>query len=263
MIQTKSKILFNQEVAPSCWKMQLLAPEIAKQAQPGQFVHLRCTENYSPLLRRPFSLHRTSERKIEILYQIIGQGTRLLAEKVQGETVDLLGPLGRAFQVKDQPEIIVLVAGGVGIAPLYFLAETLLKKPSLNSKLILFYGVKSKENLLGYGDLKKLRINLEIATEDGSLGFEGEILQLFQSRLLSLPSQSLQVFACGPLGMLKNIASLSLKYNFPAQVSLEKTMGCGIGVCRGCVIKGSQGYLRVCKEGPVFPVEDIDWAAIS
>ena len=263
MIQTKGKILFNREVAPSCWRMQLLAPEIVRQAQPGQFVHLRCTETYSPLLRRPFSLYRASEGKIEILYQIIGQGTQLLTEKVQGETVDLLGPLGRAFQVKGQSEIIVLLAGGVGIAPLYFLAETLLKKRRLNSKLILFYGVKSRENLLGHQDLKKLRVNLEIATEDGSLGFEGKILQLFQSRLPNLLNQSLQVFACGPLGMLKNIASLSLKYNFPTQVSLEETMGCGIGACRGCVIKGSRGYLRVCREGPVFSVEDIDWAAIS
>lgn len=253
MYQIKTKILFNQKVISGHYKMGLYAPRIAQEAKPGQFVHVRTEDGYDPLLRRPFSIYKSEDERIEIFYKVVGSGTELLSRKKTGNRIDILGPLGQGFKISPNSKRIVLVAGGMGIAPLYFLAERLDRKD-----ILLLLGAESKGKILYLEDLKNLNVEVQIATEDGSQGHKGLLSKLFY-HLIKKNSQIDLVYACGPVPMLKEIAQLSLKYKIPCQVSLEQSMGCGIGVCRGCIIKGESGYLRVCSDGPVFQARQILW----
>ena len=253
MYQIKAKILFNEKIISGHYKMRLYAPEIAQEAKPGQFVHIKIRDGYDPLLRRPFSIHRCEGEKIEILYKVVGRGTEFLSRKKIGNEIDTLGPLGQGFKISPDLRRIVLVAGGMGIAPLYFLAEKLNRED-----ILILLGAESKGKILYLENLKNLNVKVQIATEDGSQGYKG-LLSEFFFHLLKEDSQIDLVCACGPIPMVKKIAQLSLKYKIPCQVSLEQRMGCGIGVCLGCTIKGESSYLRVCSDGPVFQANQIRW----
>jgi len=253
MYQIKAKILFNEKIISGHYKMCLHALGIAQEAKPGQFVHIKIKDGYDPLLRRPFSIHRCEGEKIEILYKVVGRGTEFLSRKKVGNEIDTLGPLGQGFKISPDLKKIVLVAGGMGIAPLYFLAEKLNRE-----NILILLGAESKEKVLYLENLKNLNVKVQIATEDGSQGYKG-LLSEFFFHLLKENSQIDLVCACGPIPMLKKIAQLSLKYKIPCQVSLEQRMGCGIGVCLGCTIKGESSYLRVCSDGPVFQANQILW----
>jgi len=278
MYQIKAKILSNEKIIPGYYKMRLHAPGMAQEAKPGQFVHIKVKDGYDPLLRRPFSIYKSEGEKIEILYKVVGRGTELLSRKKIGNKIDILGPLGQGFKINPDLKRIVLVAGGMGIAPLYFLAERLfgckngrdekrskgqsLLNDSLRNKnlpdILVILGSGSKENMLCLEDFRNLDIKVAVATEDGSQGYKG-LVSDFLSHLLQEDSQIDLLCACGPIPMLKKIAQLSLKYKIPCQVSLEQRMGCGIGACLGCIIKGESGYLRVCSDGPVFQANQILW----
>jgi len=253
MYQIKTKILSNKKIIPGYYKMCLDAPEIAEEARPGQFVHIRVKDGYDPLLRRPFSIHKSQEGKIEILYKVVGRGTEFLSGEKIGGRIDILGPLGQGFKEKADFKRVILVAGGIGVAPLYFLTERL-----VGNDILVLLGAESEKKVLCLEDFRNLNINLEIATEDGSQGYNGLVSDLFLSVLRERPQVDL-VCACGPTPMLKKVAQLSLRYKVPCQVSLEQRMGCGIGACRGCTIKGQNGYLRVCCDGPVFDAHQILW----
>lgn len=253
MYQIKTKILFNEKIISGHYKICLHAPEIAQEAKPGQFVHIRVKDGYDPLLRRPFSIYKSENERIEIFYKVVGSGTKLLSKKKTGNKIDILGPLGQGFKISPNLKRIVLLAGGMGIAPLYFLAEKLNRKD-----IFILLGAENKEKILYLEDLKNLKVKVQIATEDGSQGYKGLLSELF-FHLIKKNSQIDLVCACGPIPMLKKIAQLSLKYKIPCQVSLEQRMGCGIGVCLGCTIKGKSGYLRVCSDGPVFQAQQILW----
>ncbi|MCD6472137.1 dihydroorotate dehydrogenase electron transfer subunit [Candidatus Aerophobetes bacterium] len=271
MHQIKAKILYNQKVIEKCYKISLHAPEVAQESYPGQFVHIRCTEGYNPLMRRPFSIYKADKGKIEILYKVVGKGTHLLSSKRIGEKVDILGPLGRGFKINSSlVRRVVLVAGGIGIAPLYFLASKLMKILEKKQKEknfiplpLIIIGAENEKKILEEEAFKALMVEVKIATDDGSKGFKGKATDFFASLFL-IPKflSSVDVYACGPLLMLKKIANLSYKYGFPCQLSLEQKMGCGIGACLGCVVKGRNGYLRVCKDGPVFDAREIDWNGV-
>jgi len=272
MHQIRARILSNQRIIEKCYKMSLYAPGVAQEVYPGQFIHIRCTEGCNPLMRRPFSIYKAEGEKIEILYELVGKGTDLLSGKRVGEEVDILGPSGRGFKINLPLRRAVLVAGGIGVAPLYFLASKLMevlekegkRRENLISLPLVLIGAKNEEEILEEEEFKNLKVEVKIATDDGSKGFKGEVTDFFAS--LFLISESLffvNVYACGPLSMLKKIAMLSHKYEFPCQLALEQKMGCGIGACLGCVIKGKNGYLRVCKDGPVFDAREIDWDVIN
>lgn len=278
MYQIKTKILSNKRIIPKHYKICLDAPEIAGEAKPGQFVHIKVKKGYDPLMRRPFSIHKSEEGKIELLYKIVGRGTEILSWQKTGKKIDTLGPLGQGFKWNADVKRIVLVAGGMGVAPLYFLAERLascknggadkwskeqflLNDYSRNKNLgdvLIILGSESKENILCLEDFRNLDIKVKVATEDGSQGYKG-LVSDFLFHLLQKDLQTDLLYACGPLPMLKKIAKLSSRYKIPSQVSLEQRMGCGIGACRGCAIAGQNGYLRVCRDGPVFWVQQICW----
>lgn len=254
------EVVSNQVVAPGYYKMVLASERINRQAKPGQFVHIRCAESFEPLLRRPFSFHAVDSETFSLLYQVIGRGTALLSQKKPRQSVNVLGPLGQGFQVFAQDERAILVGGGIGVAPLLFLAKELVSK---KKQVLLLFGAKTKDNLLAVSDFKGLGVEVRLTTEDGSAGTKGLISDLFEQALLTTKKPlRTTVYTCGPEEMLARITTISLIYDFPCQVSLEAAMACGVGACLSCVVLTKQGYKRVCREGPVFDGGEIEWEKI-
>lgn len=263
IIQLSSNISFNREVSTGYFKAVLECPQIASKALPGQFVQVRVCPSLDPLLRRPLSIHRVGlkQSSIEILYQVIGKATGILSQKKPGDSLDIIGPLGKGFDYPKQPRSAgnrehLLIAGGMGTAPLVFLAEKLKEG---RSKTIVLIGAKTKSQLLCEEEFKKLDCEVKISTDDGSKGFKGRVTELLKKELSSVGCQLSAIYGCGPKPMLKELSRISQEYKIRAQISLEAHMACGIGACLGCVIETTVGFMRVCKEGPVFDADKINW----
>lgn len=269
MYQGKMKILVNDKIAPEYYKMALSAPEIIKTAIPGQFIHIKVSDSYEPLLRRPFGIHSIRNKDtIEILYRVVGKGTALLSEKKAGEELDVLGPLGNGFEInKERIEKVTLIAGGAGVAPLFFLTQKLI---DYSKNIMVLIGARTKELIFCEQEFKDLGLDVQIATEDGSYGHKGLVTDLLWSLFHPLiPASGGQhhltplLFACGPSIMLRAVTNFSIKNNLPSQLSLESQMACGVGACLGCAIKVKNGtktlYKRVCKDGPIFEANEIIW----
>lgn len=259
MQENPVKILSNRCVASDTFLLQLGSPELAASARPGQFLMVRVNDSIDPVLRRPFSVCGTEEGGIvKILYKVVGRGTKFLSDKKEGEFISVLGPLGKGFMTTDLPESSILVGGGIGIAPLMFLYRHLETSDS-----IFLTGFRTSDEII---DPASAGNNIEavIATDDGSMGFSGRVTDLLIKKLELYNQGETGIYACGPLPMLKAVAGISVKYGIPCQVSMETFMACGLGVCQGCVIRAestavNRQYLHVCKEGPVFDINEIDW----
>jgi len=266
ILQQKIPIISCERINPIFFRLRFFSPRIARESNPGNFIHVRINENGFPLLRRPFSIHKLAREKgtFDILFKVVGPGTKLLSQRRPGQELDVLGPLGNAFSIpKRLNQDIIVVAGGMGIAPLFFLASELCSdKKKDSSKISLLYGVRDKDEFLCLSDLKTLGTELLFATEDGCQGFKGMVTQLFlkQIQKRSKPKK-IRVFACGPPEMLKRMSEYSRKYTFDCEVSLENHMPCGLGACMGCVVKYGKKdkftYKRVCKDGPVFDAREV------
>jgi dihydroorotate dehydrogenase electron transfer subunit len=253
MFQIKAKLLYNKRVRGSCFCGIIDAPKIAKKAYPGQFVNVKISPDSDPLLRRPFSIHKVKGSSIKILYEVVGLATRILSEKKAGEYLDIIGPLGKGFSIINS-RISILVAGGMGVAPLVFLAEKIKK-----GKTLVLIGAKTKGQILCEKDFRGLGYEVKIATDDGTKGFRGYASELLEKILRNnkTTKQRTTIYACGPRPMLKAITQISKTYKIPAQISLEEHMACGFGACLGCVVNTKDGFQRVCKEGPVFAADQI------
>ena len=261
----KARILSNKKVGNAYYKMAMDTPYIARTAMPGQFVQVRCSESLEPFLRRPFSIHRMKAqgsglRGIEILYEVVGKGTGILSRKKEGEFADVLGPLGNGFTLPERPSLeprAIIIAGGIGVAPLVFLAEELKKK---KIKTIVLIGAKTKSLILCEKDFKKITPEVYVSTDDGTYGCKGLVSKLFNKILKTTESRfETIVYVCGPQGMLRCIADICQERNFECQVSLEENMACGLGACMGCAVKTRSGNKLACKDGPVFNASDVIW----
>ena len=258
-------VAHREQVTPLHVLLRLHAPLLVAAARPGQFVHVRVTEACDPLLRRPFSVMRTEAATglVDVLFQVVGRGTEALGQVVEGQTLDLLGPLGTPFLLPTGGSV-VLVAGGVGVAPLVFLAEALAESPT-DYGLTGLFGARTESLLCCWLELAARCSEFEAVTEDGSLGRSGLVTEALAERLSTAPHPP-TVYACGPLPMLAEVARLCEAAGAPAWVSLERWMGCGVGACLGCVVPARRAgwprYVRVCHEGPVFAAQDLDWEAM-
>jgi len=250
-LQLKFKIISNLPVGGKYFKLTLDAGKIAQRAIPGQFIMLKVSDGLSPLLRRPLGVHRVNKNKVELLYEVIGPGTKILMQKKPGEYLDIIGPLGNGFTLKQRP---VLIAGGMGVAPLVFLAGKLSRQ-----KPLVLIGAKTKNHILCVKEFKKFSCAVKIATDDGSLGFKGRVTDLFRDYLSTINHRTLTIYACGPKPMLREVAAISQKYSVPAQISLEAHMSCGFGACMGCAVETKAGQKRVCQDGPVFDSQEVIW----
>jgi len=218
-----------------------------------------------PLLRRPFGVCDVNGKVISVLVKIIGPATILLSKIDKGEVIDVLGPLGAGFDISHHDTEYLLVAGGIGIAPLLLTARTLLNE---NQKAALFFGGATKNDLPALEDFEKLGINVIPSTEDGSKGHKGLITTPLIDSLKKRNFNNPIILACGPPAMLKAVADIALQVKVPCQVSLETVMACGVGGCLGCVTEviqenkndlGAPCYERICREGPVFDSRKVVW----
>jgi dihydroorotate dehydrogenase electron transfer subunit len=260
MADEEGVIVSNREVAEGIFLASLNAPAIAGSAIPGQFVMIRVRDTLSPLLRRPFSICGTGGGgSVKILYAVVGEGTKILASLRPGEAVKLLGPLGEGFSRPPPEGRIFMVGGGMGIAPLLFLAD---KYRPLNGRFVA--GFKSSGKVFDFASEGFNLPNVMIVTEDGSVGRKALATELLSSMLDEDPGPCLRVYACGPFAMLKAAVSLVRRFKIPCEVSLEAHMACGLGACQGCAVPSAlrPGYLHVCKDGPVFDSEMIAWEAL-
>ncbi|MDD5505140.1 MAG: dihydroorotate dehydrogenase electron transfer subunit [Candidatus Omnitrophica bacterium] len=259
--QTKVKIVSHNKLKNNYWYLEFESGLIAKNACPGQFVEVKVSDRMYPLLRRPLSIHSVNKAKVKLIYEVIGPGTQILSKRNRGDFLDVIGPLGNGFKYsritkKSDQEKTILVAGGMGVAPLVFLAE----KIKLNKPLVLI-GARKKDQILCLPEFKTLGCKVIIATDDGSLGFKGKVTELLKE-ILSEAGQSNKpknIYACGPHFMLKAVNGISCEHNIASQLSLETHMACGFGACLGCVVSTKSGYKRVCKDGPVFSGKELTW----
>jgi len=254
--QIKAKIISNRKVTGNYWQCELSAAAIAQHASAGQFINIKVSDSLEPLLRRPLSIHAASGLNLKVFYEVLGGGTRILSERKPGEYLDIIGPLGNGFSISPAESAksrqAILVAGGMGVAPLVFLAKKI-KKGSL-----VILGAKTKSQILCEQEFKGAGCRLEIATDDGSRGFKGRVTGLLEKILRrNKNSGRLELFACGPALMLKTVAQLAEKNKIKAQLSLEAHMACGLGACLGCVVNTKSGFKRVCVDGPVFTAEEL------
>ncbi|MBA4397697.1 MAG: dihydroorotate dehydrogenase electron transfer subunit [Syntrophus sp. (in: bacteria)] len=259
----------NSEVREGHYLMSLRLPLSFDLPLPGQFVMVRLEGRKDMLLARPFSVsgfcREERDVRIEILYRVAGQGTRLLANLGIGEEVNISGPFGRPFEIPRNIRNVILVAGGVGIAPLrYLLACLQAQGPERTLCIDLFMGAKTVDELLEVETVRGLCDNLQVCTDDRSMGHPGRVTEPLENAIKSYPLNDTLVCACGPVGMIRRLAEILARYPLACQVSLEERMACGLGACLGCAVAvrgddGERQYRRVCKEGPVFDLRDILW----
>ena len=262
MLDKNFKIVFNEPVADRTYLMGLDAPEIVTAASPGQFVMIRVGPVMDPLLRRPFSICGTLQGEVLlILYKVVGRGTALMSKAKKGDRMTVLGPLGRGFSRPRAEQNPILVAGGIGIAPLFFLAQTVGEE-----NLEFLTGYRCAAEIVPFEKIGLKGASTIIATDDGSAGYHGFVTDLLRSQLENNRQGLTGLYACGPTAMLKQVAAVSLEKEIPCQMSLESFMACGIGACQGCAVKSSHQkelvYHLVCREGPIFSARSIDWGTL-
>ena len=262
-------VLENRLLAPAHFKLTLRAPQIAPRVEAGQFIQIRCTIEDDPLLPRPMSVYRADGERMEILYEVVGRGTALLAEAKRGDALDIYGPLGRPFWKVPEAKKIFLIGGGIGLAPFYALAEAFLKE---KSEITVLFGTRTRSRVVCEDEFKKLGVGFEVSTDDGSYGFRGRVTELLEKKLLGLPPKPpVALYACGPNVMMREACRIALLHNMPCQVSLDEPMACGFGICFGCAVKirrqatsgkqqeGEFTYKLACKDGPVFEAREVLW----
>jgi len=261
MLKDPAALIIRKKAWAGYVLLGLRSPRVARGAKPGQFLMVRVSGQPYPLLRRPLSIHACDEDGVEIFFARSGLGTGILADKKKGETLDILGPLGKGFVLPRVPKgkTFYLVGGGRGIAPLYFLARELQAR---GGHPRVFYGGKTEADLPLLRNFAAQKMEVFISTDDGSAGFPGLVTAMLEKELArSVPPA--QLFACGPDPMMKRIAEVAAERQIPAQLSLESIMGCGIGACWGCVRKvlrgGSAEWVKICEEGPVFAAGEVVW----
>ena len=267
-VDVLAEVLDNARLSDDYNVVSLAAPEIARLARPGQFVMVKPAAGLDPLLRRPFSVFEVlcapdgTPRGITILNKRVGVGTSLLFAARPGDRLACLGPLGTPFDVVDPPTHAWLVAGGVGLAPFATLAAALTAR---GTPTTLFYGARRATDLHRIEIFEPLGVRTLVATEDGSRGDHGFISAPLARELDRLDrGADVRLYACGPTAMMRAVASLAARHDRRCDVSLEQTMGCGMGGCYSCVVRvrgddGHAHFVRSCVAGPVFDARAILW----
>lgn len=248
----KFRITSTKSINPSTFILQFYSPEIASTSLPGQFINIKIDETSVPLLRRPFSIYNIVDNEVEIVFAVSGIGTKKLYQKKIGEYLDVIGPLGTPFNINGNEKNSILIGGGLGVAPLPLLTKALDKK---GKSIKTFLGAKTQNRLIT-AYLK----NLDVATDDGSLGYKGNVVDLLHKYLLNSDCSVIKIYGCGPTSMLKALIDITNEFKVQCEVSLETFMACGFGICQGCAVEMNQmnkKYSLTCKDGPVFNLKEI------
>jgi dihydroorotate dehydrogenase electron transfer subunit len=252
MFQESCRVTNVKELARNIFALEFLSSNIARSATPGQFVNIKIDRAAFPLWRRPMSICDVEGETVRILFNVVGRGTTVLARTNSGESIDVVGPLGHGFETEKTFGLAVVVAGGLGVAPFSFLTRILARK---KIPIITFVGARTAKQVIVDG-LEEV----SVATDDGSRGYHGSVVDLLRSQLERLKGSNPILFTCGPVPMFISLQKLIGEVNIPCQASVETTMACGIGLCQGCPIETADGatkYKLACKDGPVFDLAKI------
>lgn len=250
----------NEEVADRIYWMKIRSAYLAREILPGQFVNILTNPEGQPLWRRPFSVARITGDLIEIIYKVVGSGTEFMSQLHPGDQADLLGPLGNSFFVDIEPGTIpLLIGGGLGFAPLIILRDYFVNH---EIKPALFMGAPTETE---HYYLRDDDANLHLSSDDGTKGYHGFITEYFKEYLLANGQHAkYQAYTCGPEPMMVRVSQICREFDVPLQVSIEREMACGIGLCQGCVIEQtppSPKYALVCKDGPIFNANELNLTA--
>jgi dihydroorotate dehydrogenase electron transfer subunit len=251
-IQDVYNVVEVVKVNQAYYRLVLDAPALAKAVQPGQFIHIKVSDGFEPLFRRPFSVYRAKSGKVEVFFEPIGRGSRMLMFKKKGDRLDVLGPLGKPFTLpgKDVNQI-VFIGGGIGVAPFMLFSDGLMKH---KAEKLLLYGGRTRAHTFPMTEFKKNNVKTFIATDDGSVGVKGRVSELF-SKIDTAPTTF--IYACGPKPMMAAVAAFAKDKGLNGEASMEEVMACGLGACLGCSIPTINGYRTVCHDGPVFGLNEL------
>jgi len=246
------KIQEIDEIASGIYNVMVICPEIAKIAEAGQFLHIDCGDGINNMLRRPISICDTTNDTVRFIFETKGSGTKWLSQRVAGNTLDIVGPVGNSFVISERYEKPVIIGGGIGVFPLYMLAKQL-----DNAQVLL--GFRSIDRVVMEQEFATVSKSTTVATDDGSYGYQGYAVELLE-KILQMGDADI-IYSCGPAPMLKAVKLLAEKYKVKCQLSLEQRMGCGIGACLVCTCEttaqGMEKHKRVCKDGPIFWSDEI------
>lgn len=268
MIASTGEVLSHKKYGEHYHSLTIVSPDIGDRVKPGQFVNAACGSNRATILRRPFSVYRVHRRggwapTIELVFDVRGPGTLYLSRLQGHDVVDLIGPLGRGFSLPARRAHCLLVGGGVGAAPLFFLADEL---RGAGHRVDFVLGARGAPLLLNPIDVRRLASVYRITTEDGSQGERGRVTDVLADTIERCRTEV--VYACGPHPMLAAVSELCTEHRIPVQVAVEELMACGYGVCMTCVMPvrtggGDVHYARSCTEGPVFNGARVVWDGAS
>lgn len=250
-LQNIYKVVSNTKLCPRFYRMEIDAPAIKETVKAGQFIHIRVHDSLEPFFRRPFSVYR-AQKHIEIFYEAVGPGTKILAEKKRGDDVDVLGPVGTPFTLPaENIRQVVMIGGGIGIAPLLILSDELKKR---KLELIVLYGGRTREHVYPMQEFKDNGCKVFISTDDGSVGVKGRVSELFNK--INKDSATM-IYTCGPHAMMAAVQEFANKNGLSGEAACEEVMACALGACLGCSIKTTKGFKTVCYEGPVFNLQEV------
>ena len=272
MLKVAGEVLSHKKYGDHYHSLTIVAPEIGEKVRPGQFINIRCGDDRSFVLRRPFSVYRVHKRggwssTIEVVFDIRGPGTKYLSQLRTHSTIDVIGPAGRGFLLPKRRAHCLLVGGGVGAAPLFFLADELRNE---GHRVDVILGARSARFLLNAIEVRRLASVYHITTEDGSMGEEGRVTDVLSETVDKCDTEV--VYACGPHPMLAAVSKFAVGQKIPVQVAVEELMACGYGVCMTCVmpvkpkrkpkdqpVEDEIVFARSCTEGPVFNGATVVW----
>ncbi len=258
------EVLSNNALGNEIYRIRLSCHRGYAQAVPGQFVMVRSSEQIDPLLPRPFSIHQLIKQKdsvtgLELLYKVVGKGTRILASRRPGDFLRMTGPLGKGFEIPANVSNVKIAAGGIGVAPMVFLAQTLSESSPHLSSAEVYIGGRTEADILCLQTFSDIGMPVHVTTDDGSSGDQCLVTDPLDSA--TAKNRPDIIFACGPMEMLVCVAGIAEKHNVCCQVSIETMMACGMGACLGCAVAGRKSanrYLHACKDGPVFDTRDLN-----
>lgn len=250
MLDQSVTVSENKKLTPHLYKINFNLPALAKCLKPGHFLQVAVTETFDPFLRRPFTIYRRVGSRVEILYEIVGRGSDILARKKKGDTLRVMGPLGNVFNLKKN-RINVAVGGGVGIAPFIFLGQRM----RIDHFLM---GARSKNGLLPKSEVGALWGRTRFSTEDGTAGTQGFVTRCLEEVIRETKDpKRLYIYTCGPKAMMKAVMQLAAKHGIEGEASLDERMACGVGACLGCVVETKDGRKTSCREGTVFTFDKL------
>lgn len=250
--QNKYEIIKKREIADGIFDFTVLCEEVASISEPGQFVHISVPGYF---LRRPISICEIDKEKgtIRLVVQVRGKGTEAMSHLSEGEKMDLLGPLGNGFSIREDIDSVILIGGGIGTPPMLELARI------YGEKATAITGFRTKSLSILSADFKNTGAKLIECTDDGTLGRKGFVTDALLEEIKNQKPK--MVYACGPMIMLKGISEICKENGIECEISLEERMACGVGACLGCAVKlnrdGNEFYGHVCKDGPVFSSKEV------